>query len=281
MKKEMIVLLIGAIFLIGLVFIFLQGNLFKITGNAIKEDSLVAYYKFDGNPLDSSGNNNDGVIQGSPSFVEGVNKKSIELNENDYIKVLDTSFSFDETSNFTMSAWVFPRNIGNIRPIIAQGWTENIMFGVINKQVILGMNNAKRASNNSLQTNKWQYLAVTYNGSHAEYYINGVKDSTVDVFDTFNPKNYFYIGYEERLGLFFIGRIDELKVWDYDLTGNEILKEYNSYNVPDEINQEIKNTSKTDIENKEVNQEDLIEPETPIELSSYQKFVNWIKNLFS
>jgi hypothetical protein len=75
------------------------------TRNNVLEDNLIAYYSFDNNDAsDLSGNNNTGIIHGSPTFVDdGKGGKSLYLNGTDqWIELTD----FSVPEDFTISALI-------------------------------------------------------------------------------------------------------------------------------------------------------------------------------
>lgn len=83
-------------------------------------NGLVAYYPFNGNANDESGNGNDGTLNGAITFDDGVVGRSVHLDGgNAYIEV-NTSLGNFGQSDFTISAWVRTLSGGGLigkRPI--------------------------------------------------------------------------------------------------------------------------------------------------------------------
>jgi len=70
---------------------------------------LVANYKMNGNALDSSGYNNNGIVSGSTLVNDRFEKSNsaYTFNGNSYIEVLNNpEISFTETQSFTLGVWV-------------------------------------------------------------------------------------------------------------------------------------------------------------------------------
>lgn len=71
-------------------------------------EGLVAYYPFDGNVNDESGNNRHGIIFGNPLFLDGIRGKAIYLDgTSDYVRI---SNNFQLTDTFTIAAWIKTEN---------------------------------------------------------------------------------------------------------------------------------------------------------------------------
>src|SRR5699024_3289709 len=63
---------------------------------------LVSHWRFDGNVLDSVGNN-DGTIYGDPQFVQGVNGQALSFDGvDDYVETI-TPFPKEETNEISIT----------------------------------------------------------------------------------------------------------------------------------------------------------------------------------
>ena len=76
-------------------------------GDACEVDltaGLVAYYPFNGNANDASGNENHGTILGNPDFISGVNGNGMVFDGiDDYVEILNR---LNLTDDFTISSWI-------------------------------------------------------------------------------------------------------------------------------------------------------------------------------
>ena len=78
---------------------------------SVLSQGLVAYYPFDGNVNDLSGNNNNGTIMGgviSTTDPFGNPDKAMQFNGVDgYIEVLNSTSLQSPTSAITLTAWIY------------------------------------------------------------------------------------------------------------------------------------------------------------------------------
>ena len=82
-----------------------------------------------------------------------------------------------------------------------------------------------------IQGTGWHYITATREGNTFKLYIDGnldIFDDTQTVGDLDVVDN-LTIGTPSLLRAYFNGSIDEVKFYDYYLSGNEIIAEYNSY----------------------------------------------------
>src|SRR5699024_10137093 len=73
---------------------------------------LVSHWRFDGNVLDSVGNN-DGTIYGDPQFVRAVHGHALGLGGvDDYVGVAKSAVNVHTTNDFAISAWIIATDNG-------------------------------------------------------------------------------------------------------------------------------------------------------------------------
>ncbi|TGO01897.1 hypothetical protein PN36_34670 [Candidatus Thiomargarita nelsonii] len=76
-------------------------------------DGLVAYYPFNGNANDESGNGNHGTVHGPIEYVEGIVNQAVKLNGTDtYIRIANPSQKFD--TQYTITGWVYTEGRGGV-----------------------------------------------------------------------------------------------------------------------------------------------------------------------
>ena len=84
-----------------------------------------------------------------------------------------------------------------------------------------------------LPLNTWTHLAGTYNGTVLRFYVNGVQVSTRNISGAMpTPSNALRIGGNSIWGEYFVGIIDEVRVYNRALTQAEIQQGMNSAIVP-------------------------------------------------
>ena len=105
--------------------------------------------------------------------------------------------------------------------------TEKVKAGFETKQ---GYNKFVRSAN-TYNDGEWHYAAVTYDGLNLELYMDGVKvasKSTTSVPDDTGAQP-LRVGANSRApNLFFIGGIDEVRVWNRAVSAQEVADQYNS-----------------------------------------------------
>lgn len=87
--------------------VILMGLVLGVTA----EDALVAYYSFDGDAEDSSGNENHGVIIGGSNWDKGKFGDAIHLDVGAHVEMMvSESLHGDlfKTDPFTLSVWINP-----------------------------------------------------------------------------------------------------------------------------------------------------------------------------
>lgn len=97
-KKDLTLMLVFCSFLLG----------FVEFGHGGLDDGLVAYYPFENNANDESGNGHHGIVYGSPLFESGIKGSALHLNadsEDDYIQVSGLSI---DSKPLSIIAWVKP-----------------------------------------------------------------------------------------------------------------------------------------------------------------------------
>ncbi|WP_405571604.1 LamG-like jellyroll fold domain-containing protein [Winogradskyella sp. Asnod2-B02-A] len=133
---------------------------------------------------------------------------------------------------FSIEAWIKVDNLTGTKTIISKRNSSNLNSGydlsLIGNKIHFRWNNQNIIVNQPLNTTKWYHIAVTFNGSDAyNIYVDGflvqpnvsgtspltnTNSSFIGAMDTTNgnPTNYFD------------GDIDEVRIWDTELSTNQI-----------------------------------------------------------
>jgi len=213
-------------------------------------NGLVAYYPFDGNANDESGNANHGTIQGGGTYGSGKVGQAFYLNGmNAYIEVA-SSPALQPTNAFSAEAWVNYDRItgsGDGAVIVSKG---NQASGPTDWALSISTNRKLRPHvyiNGSgwwyfdcattLTTGVWYHVAMVYDGTNITGYVNGMADgsetpgpSTAQASDgTLSIGVHHYGG---NLAGYFPGQIDELGIYNRALSSNEVAALYASEAPP-------------------------------------------------
>ncbi len=201
------------------------------------DSNYSAVYHLQNTPLgisvaDSTANGNNGIagnngitLPAAATGVFGTGAGSFNGSQGIYLP----SFSL---SAFSVSAWILPAASGHTGAFFAGSpgamevriRSDNTLDLLDEDVVDIG------ASSSPVNINAWNHVVISYDGSTANFYINGVPSGSSVNSQTFSSGNYF-LG-EAGNGENFIGNIDELQLSTSLLSADWIATEYNNQSSP-------------------------------------------------
>jgi hypothetical protein len=201
--------------------------------SAAPQGTPIAHYELEGNTLDSSGNSNNATATGAPAYVAGRIGQAIDLDgSSDYVRI--PSGVVSDVENLTVTAWVNWDGGGLWQRIFDFGdSTSRYMFLTPSSggsgTLRFAINNGKGeqiTETTVLATGTWVHVAVTLSGHTTTLYVDGspVASNVVSPNPTgfdFRPANN-YIGKSQFSDPLFNGRIDDLRIYDYALSGTQV-----------------------------------------------------------
>jgi trimeric autotransporter adhesin len=215
-------------------------------GNNVVTDGLVAYYPFNNNYRDYSGNRFNGTGVNSPVFTNDrfdSSQKAVQfavLSDN-YVEVNHQSFIKPARTEISVSFWInvtWP-DTGNYFNYIILGNDFGVYYSYDTaspsdhyiKFVIIragsGVNNAQA----DIDPNSWVHVTGVYDGTDIKLYINGSLATTTNWPGTIDdPSRNLTIGQYPGHGASLDGSIDDLRIYDRVLTVPEITEIYNYHN---------------------------------------------------
>lgn len=152
-----------------------------------------------------------------------------------YFDGIDDQIAVPETFNglttFTYEAWIKPQNTASGRPF------QHFMGDIDDRSFFLRRSDGTLnffmdhslgtrvgiQSDAPVTENQWVHVAVTFDGTFIRMYINGTAQADVSAdlsAVTFDPVGNLFIG--GNLAEWFPGQLDEVKVWNYARSENEI-----------------------------------------------------------
>ncbi len=140
------------------------------------------------------------------------------------------------SSALSIEAWVYPTGYNSNDEIIVskEGEYELALFPDGTLRWAIANSDPGWAwvnSNQIIPLNQWSHITFVYNGVDAKLYINGTLafsyGTSGAIGDQFPGSDDFRIGNRQFGGLPFIGRIDEVRVWNTVLTETQIQNQYN------------------------------------------------------
>ena len=198
----------------------------------IPTEGLVAYWPFNGNANDESGNGNNGTVHGASLTTDrfGQENKAYHFDGNDYISIPDdTSFTL-ATKPFALSLWITLDQIGSYYIMghdEGGGTTRKWIFWFTGSGLGLHerLNGGYWVINSSWnpEINKWYYINLVRNQNTFSIYIDAnLIGSNEDSRSIPDPRASLIIGNAETTNRMFRGKIDDVRFYSKSLTDNEI-----------------------------------------------------------
>ena len=201
----------------------------------------ISHWKFDegdGNTAYDSVGNNDGTLEGDPSWVAGkIGSFALEFDGNgDYVDCGDID-EIDGTTNLTITAWINTNSISTGKLIARKGEDYPPLLLWVNADYTIhfgfyygpgGFYTA--TTTETISPNQWFFVTGTYDGDAVRTYINGVEKAANT--DASGPTNSnsdslrIGPGYPDYPTAWFDGKIDDVRIYDRTLTTEEIQQLY-------------------------------------------------------
>ncbi len=208
--------------------------------------ATIAIYKFDetsgSTAINSAQNRYNGSINGA-SRITGKVGNALQFGaagSRVEIPMSPSSMAFP-SGEISIDAWIKLDTItpGSFYQLVGSGYygLKSFRLGLNGGQIEFDLYDGSAwryviVSNQTLTTNTWYYTALTYNGSSAKIYINGVEDASNAIsYPIPTSYNTLYIGAGQNNLDFmyeFPGIIDEIRLFRVVLSGSEISDYYNS-----------------------------------------------------
>jgi len=232
------------------VIIVTEGQLYTYDVEAItccltcSDEGLVAYYPFNGNANDESGNGNDGTVYGAILAADRCGKadSAYSFDGNDYIKADATGLP---TGERTTSLWFYANTLATMPVLLGYGgdgppgtsWWMNLNHGGT-PAYFLGVHWTQSLYLKYYYTEnpvgKWMHFAATTDPTGSKIYLNGVEVASNSQF----VNNTYVIDRDLAIGVdvsgdgiapftdgnvgYFDGIIDDVRIYDRSLTQDEI-----------------------------------------------------------
>jgi hypothetical protein len=185
---------------------------------------------------DISGNSNNGTLGSSVSFL-GLNNGQLQFSNNDRVTIpSSSSINFAGTQQYTAMAWIYPTaSSGTWGGIFSKGNTQQwaATFNKINNYIHFETNQGGvgpvDSSNGSVPYNQWTHVAIRFNGTAKQIFINGESNitQTATALNSTSNTEELRIG-EGNTGEYFNGSIGLTQVYSRALTDQEIRSSFNA-----------------------------------------------------
>ncbi len=206
-------------------------------------DDLAAYYNFNHNVEDHSGNGNNGTTYGGQFDNNGA---FVFDGSNDYI-VVKNNASLNPENEVAISIWFKPVDfygIGNNALVIKPFSSHDPPY----YQYLLGISGSKGSVRytfgfslnvdgeyktigteaNAWQEGNWYHIVGMYDGKNIKLYVNAVLKNTLTVEGSMNSFDTdLFFGIQPNLGVPTPGTIDNVRIYNRALHEKEILEIFN------------------------------------------------------
>lgn len=207
--------------------------LFASIGIAVDDQTLVAYYSFDGDAEDSSGNGNTGEIKNGSKFDKGKFGDAIYLDVGAHVEMAASDTLHGDlfkSDPFTISVWINPTFEGGTWQQIwrslpgASG--HNTLF--VNKDQGLlswrgqvgGWTVLCQTDGGIVKKDVWTHVAVQSDGKKFRIYANGEMAQESDFQETRGENQIYRLGGEGGEG--YGGALDDAAIFSRALDEDEI-----------------------------------------------------------
>ncbi|GBF50115.1 concanavalin A-like lectin/glucanases family protein [Leptospira ryugenii] len=188
---------------------------------------LIAYFPFNGNTNDVSGNGNDLTIMGTPSLAtdrNGLPNSAYIFNSNlDYMEKANPNRVPTGNNNRTTCVWVrstsSPVNLVSFGAAV-NGQGNGLALG--NSSILHYGYVTDQTTDHFYLLGRWVHICGTYDGANSQIYFNGSLRSTTGITWATAASATLRVGRRMDAGEFFSGSLDDIRIYNRVLSASEI-----------------------------------------------------------
>lgn len=195
--------------------------------NRLNQD-LLAYYPFNGNAQDKSGNDNHATVYNTSLTTN-------KCNQNDSAYIFNGTTSYMQAPHavlltpsleFSFSAWIYPTKSGATQFLIYKynpTQYKGYQIRLYNNKVgaLLGGQVNPFYSDSSVTLNQWNHVLLTFDGENYQFYINNKPAGSGTAAYNYLATTPLYIG-RQSTGNYFEGKMDEIRIYAKKLSRLEV-----------------------------------------------------------
>ena len=197
-------------------------------------DGIVAYYPFNGNAEDESGNGNNGTVNGATLSTDrnGNADSAYSFDGNDdYIDIIEsaTNTGFDHSTPLTFSGWVQLNDIAGAQQVYSNDhelvfWIQNGHFWAE-----IFQEGVYKAEKIPLQVTAgtWNHFTAIWDGDDWKIYVNAsLSDATFSVNNLNAGEHPTWVGRSSPYGNPLNGSIDDIRLYSRALSAEDVSELY-------------------------------------------------------
>jgi Concanavalin A-like lectin/glucanases superfamily len=190
---------------------------------------------------DASGNANTATLVNGPAWVAGKYGNGLSFDQvNDHLSVASSPSLDIAGSAITMSMWINPGSVTGDSVVLGKFWNAGmtspyyqygleLSSGRPNLYIGTASGFAFAAMDSALALNQWSHLAVVFNGSQAQFYVNGTSAGTKPLNATITARGRLLrVGADADTRQFFRGVLDNLRIYSRALIASEVQSDMNT-----------------------------------------------------
>jgi glucose/arabinose dehydrogenase/PKD repeat protein/chitodextrinase len=190
---------------------------------------------------DASGNGNTATLVNGPAWVPGKYGTALSFDQvNDSLSIANST-SLDISGNaMTISMWINPATISGDSVVLGKFWNAGMtspyyQYGLElsggRPQFYIGTATglAGAGMDTALALNQWSHLAIVFNGSQAQFYLNGALAGSKSLNASITARGrQLRIGADADPWQFYKGILDNMRIYNRTLTPGEIQTDMNT-----------------------------------------------------
>jgi len=135
-------------------------------------------------------------------------------------------------SNFSITAWIKPTELGNNNCILAKG--KDFVLKIHQGQLTFTVQGVKdyRSAQTLIPVNRWSFVSLVHSeaDNHIRFYLNGELTEQIQLLTPYNASDYTMLIGSNLWEEFFKGYLSEIKIWERELNDEEIRNEFTKKN---------------------------------------------------
>ena len=199
----------------------------------VPTNGLVAYYPFNGNANDVSGNGNDGTVHGATLTTDRFSNvgKAYSFDGNDLIEVSGSKSSYFE-EDFTITLWLNFENMNNnIFSFPSSLYQTSLYIDVISygsySQIGSRIINSSLQNYSQLNRGNWYQVCLIVKDNFQKIYIDGVPSGhNAQISDSRLGIARYGYNLGGRYSRLLIGKLDDIRIYNRALSDAEVLALY-------------------------------------------------------